>query len=633
MEGSFTFIHGILERSHNNGCSEMHVDAIKKLLEHGASSRNKYGETPFISCVKSGLRCPACCSQAQWQCGRKEDSTIPVELCKWLNKLGADVDLTTNDNQTVFHVIVKEYQDEYQRDSVDEEYSYCDLASLQLARELSEYFCASEQASVLLNTRDQQNGNTPLHLLALKHPQTEKNSPLFESLVQNVKVVNTQNDKQQTPLHLAKSFQLARALLSSKARPNAVDEDGNTPLLLWVQRGQNHETCDLPHDVRVLLEDQTILHYNQWVEVLQQGMDPLAVNNAGDTVLSVLLSSRQFDNAKKFIKAVSVAKPDYINKQDDNGDTFLHIACRFESDRMQEIIKLLLELNANPNLGNRFCQTPLHICCEKLANIFSKLLLRKQYKEENVMKLASAKAIDQLRAYGADPNIPAGTGQTCLAFAEAKKMNRLQRLLHKPVDKRGCKFPLPWNTKQLGSEKHKHLLEKVHVGKESKTIDSFHFHCEKKIGCGTFGVVFAGINENDGREVAVKKIHITDSPYNAKTCSNEIMKLVKLQASDYVVRYINCCKGEDQEYRYIILELMEGDLSELHNPEPMLCRDVICGLAYLHSCGIIHCDLKPKNILYGKYPRQCLKLADFGFSKNISSGSSSLIDRECLGTR
>lgn len=59
------------------------------------------------------------------------------------------------------------------------------------------------------------------------------------------------------------------------------------------------------------------------------------------------------------------------------------------------------------------------------------------------------------------------------------------------------------------------------------------------------------------------------------------------------------------------------------------------GLHYVHSEGIVHCDLKPSNVLISNpndlrhistevEPQVYLKIADFGVSKKISSGPFSL---------
>ena len=48
--------------------------------------------------------------------------------------------------------------------------------------------------------------------------------------------------------------------------------------------------------------------------------------------------------------------------------------------------------------------------------------------------------------------------------------------------------------------------------------------------------------------------------------------------------------------------------------------ELVEGLSYLHSNGILFCDLKPSNVLLNEYG--VLKFADFGLSKKLSDFSS-----------
>lgn len=44
-------------------------------------------------------------------------------------------------------------------------------------------------------------------------------------------------------------------------------------------------------------------------------------------------------------------------------------------------------------------------------------------------------------------------------------------------------------------------------------------------------------------------------------------------------------------------------------------KDLLLGLYYLHSCGVIYCDLKPSNVLLNEFGD--LKLSNFGMAKKI----------------
>jgi len=59
-------------------------------------------------------------------------------------------------------------------------------------------------------------------------------------------------------------------------------------------------------------------------------------------------------------------------------------------------------------------------------------------------------------------------------------------------------------------------------------------------------------------------------------------------------------------------------------------RDIVSGLAYLHSQRICHSDIKPENILIGD--NDLLKLADFGISRFLDFGESKRVFKEKEGT-
>jgi serine/threonine protein kinase len=80
------------------------------------------------------------------------------------------------------------------------------------------------------------------------------------------------------------------------------------------------------------------------------------------------------------------------------------------------------------------------------------------------------------------------------------------------------------------------------------------------------------------------------------------------------------CDGSLKEYVEGKLELIPKDSLD----EKILIGEVCLGLAYIHSKGIIHKDLKLENILLKRQPSGLVlaKIADFGFAKELKSGKS-----------
>ena len=100
----------------------------------------------------------------------------------------------------------------------------------------------------------------------------------------------------------------------------------------------------------------------------------------------------------------------------------------------------------------------------------------------------------------------------------------------------------------------------------------------------------------------------------------EVEKLVFLSADRYVVQLLEV--GWDAEPPYYVMEYVEnGSLDDLlaqHGtftvPEAVeMFREIAVGLAHAHGKGVLHCDLKPANILLDQDHRP--RLADFGQSR------------------
>lgn len=68
----------------------------------------------------------------------------------------------------------------------------------------------------------------------------------------------------------------------------------------------------------------------------------------------------------------------------------------------------------------------------------------------------------------------------------------------------------------------------------------------------------------------------------------------------------------------------KGKISE--KQAEILLEPVINALAYIHSIGIVHCDISPDNLIFNKEGQ--LKLIDFGVTKNKKKKKKNNIVRE-----
>ena len=139
------------------------------------------------------------------------------------------------------------------------------------------------------------------------------------------------------------------------------------------------------------------------------------------------------------------------------------------------------------------------------------------------------------------------------------------------------------------------------------------------LGSGAFGQVWVGRDLNTGRDVAVK-FYLHRSGVNWSLLSREVKNLVTLSADRHVVQVLEV--GWDADPPYYVMELVTGgsleDLLEVRPRLPVaeaveMFQKICVGLNHCHAKGVLHCDIKPANILLGddNEPR----LADFGQSR------------------
>lgn len=140
---------------------------------------------------------------------------------------------------------------------------------------------------------------------------------------------------------------------------------------------------------------------------------------------------------------------------------------------------------------------------------------------------------------------------------------------------------------------------------------------EKKLGYGGQGKVY--LDKWQDEVVAVKHFlaHITD-------VQKQVQRLIeaKTNQSEYLMQVKALCLKPP----CIVLEyISESNLSQFLGARPnitwlsryRLAHDIIQGVAYLHKQGLLHRDLKSKNIMVIERPRLHTKLCDFDSLKKI----------------
>jgi serine/threonine protein kinase len=142
---------------------------------------------------------------------------------------------------------------------------------------------------------------------------------------------------------------------------------------------------------------------------------------------------------------------------------------------------------------------------------------------------------------------------------------------------------------------------------------------QRFLGAGAYGEVWVALDRNTGRQVAIK-FYAHQGGLDWSILSREVEKLAFLSADRYVVQLLDV--GWDAQPPYYVMEYVEqGSLEDLLVREEKLppreavalFREVAVGLMHAHGKGVLHCDLKPANILIDQDGRP--RLADFGQSR------------------
>ena len=173
--------------------------------------------------------------------------------------------------------------------------------------------------------------------------------------------------------------------------------------------------------------------------------------------------------------------------------------------------------------------------------------------------------------------------------------------------------------------------------RQPPTIAGYVLHTP--LGRGAYGEVWLGENRTTKRQVAVKFLH-SRATLDWWLLDGEIEKLAFLAADRRVVQLLDV--GRDADPPFFVMEYVSrGSLArhlERAGPLPLeqavaLFEEVAIGLMLVHAKGILHCDLKPSNILLDDELRP--RLADFGQSRPIEGIEGRKDDRSptpALGT-
>ncbi|MEB3289882.1 MAG: serine/threonine-protein kinase [Leptolyngbya sp.] len=154
----------------------------------------------------------------------------------------------------------------------------------------------------------------------------------------------------------------------------------------------------------------------------------------------------------------------------------------------------------------------------------------------------------------------------------------------------------------------------------TRPIRRSHYRLLGLVGHGQFGQVYCAIHRKSGEMVALKYLHRDRFPTHKFL--RELRFLLSLEHPNIVT-----CQALEHSAngRYLVMDYCEGgtlrsilESDTVLSWEEMLglVMDILAGLEHAHQQGIVHCDIKPENILLTLTPGGWVaRISDFGIAR------------------
>ncbi|KAM7413777.1 hypothetical protein PAMA_020917 [Pampus argenteus] len=183
---------------------------------------------------------------------------------------------------------------------------------------------------------------------------------------------------------------------------------------------------------------------------------------------------------------------------------------------------------------------------------------------------------------------------------------------------------------------HHHHQQQQHTHHLPQQLD---IEPDRPIGYGAFGVVWSVTDPRDGKRVALKKMpNVFQNLVSCKRVFREL-KMLCFFKHENVLSALDILQPPHIDYFeeiYVVTELMQSDLHKIIvSPQPLssdhakvFLYQILRGLKYLHSAGILHRDIKPGNLLVNS---NCvLKICDFGLARVEETDESRHMTQEVV---
>lgn len=162
-----------------------------------------------------------------------------------------------------------------------------------------------------------------------------------------------------------------------------------------------------------------------------------------------------------------------------------------------------------------------------------------------------------------------------------------------------------------------------------------------KVAAGGMGVIYRGERIELERPVAIKFVHAwaANEPTIRKRFEIEVRAMGRIHHP--------CCVsitdfGVHEGAPYVVMDFVEGEtLADVIDEKPMpveraveIVEKILAGLAHAHEKGIVHRDIKPKNIMVTERAgfADDVRILDFGLAKLLQQTTAGLTAGIAVGT-
>ena len=181
--------------------------------------------------------------------------------------------------------------------------------------------------------------------------------------------------------------------------------------------------------------------------------------------------------------------------------------------------------------------------------------------------------------------------------------------------------------------------KKTQLQAHQKNTEAYTFI--KKVGSGSYGTVFKALKNTTQQQVAIKFIDLSKA---SKALLISICReislnqfLAKQKQNCFTVKLLDVYLPLDVDVQdpstikgiYLVFEYLKYTLYDIitKTTSPLtieqtsvLAYNLICAVKYLHSCNVIHRDLKLENILVTSHME--VKICDFGLARTLEAQSN-----------